>query len=67
MTVEINYSIALATLCGWFKTLAQVYQLMKRKTKINRDLHARFFPLFEELHAVIGRSNYFGICFTTLN
>ena len=76
MTVERNYAIAIATLSDWFKNLAPVYQPVKKKTKTNRDLHARFshgittnldwfIALF--VPAVIGGSNYFGICFTTLN
>ena len=82
MTVKSNYTIATATLSDWSKNLAPVYQPMRRKTKTNRYLHTRFFPRFEKLHgiatnldwftvlfatAVIGRSNCFGICFTSLN
>ena len=80
MTVESNYAIAIATLSDWFKNLAPVYQPMKSKTKTNRNSHARFSRALSKLHgittnldwfialfalAVIGRSNYFGICFTT--
>ena len=46
MTVENNYAIAISTLSDWLKNLAPVNQQMKRKT--NRDLHARFFPRFEQ-------------------
>ena len=83
MTVESNYAITIATFSDWFKNLVPVYQPMKRKrkTKTNRDLHVRFFPRFEQMEfptnldwfivlfapAVVGRSNNFGICFTTLN
>ena len=81
MTFESNYALTIATLSDWCKNLAPVYQSMRRKTKTNRDLHARFFPPFVEVTwniatnldwfmalfapAVIGRSSYFGICFTT--
>ena len=64
MTVESNYAIAIATLSDWLKSPALVYQPMRRKTKTN-DLHARFFPRFEQVSwdwfialfspAVIGR------------
>ena len=50
MTVEsLNYAIAIATFSDWFKNLAPVHQPMRRKTKTNRDLHARFFPRFEKV------------------
>ena len=49
MTVESNYAIAISTLCDWFKNLVPVCQPMNRKTKTNRDLHARFFPRFEQV------------------
>ena len=81
MTVESNYAITIATLSDWLTSLAPVYQPMRGETKTNRDLHARFFRALSNLHgiatnldwfvallapAVIGRSNYFGISFTTL-
>ena len=50
MTVESNYAIAISTLGDWLKNLAPVYQPMRRKTKTNRDLHARFFPRFEQVN-----------------
>ena len=81
MTVDSNYAIAVAKLSDWFKNFAPVYQPMKRIT--NCDLHARDFSrALRKLHGIatnldwfialfapvmIGRSNYFGICFTTLN
>ena len=49
MTVESNYALAIATLNDRFKTLAPVYQPMKRITKTNRELQARFFPRFEQV------------------
>ena len=49
MTFDSNCAIAIATLCDWFKNLAPVYQPMRRKTKRNRDLHARFFSHFEQV------------------
>ena len=76
MTVDSNYAIAIATLSDWFKKLAPVNQLMRRKGKTNRDLHARLFRAFATnldwmialfAPAVIGRCNYFGIYFSTLN
>ena len=77
MTIESNYVIAIATLSDWFKNLVTVFQPMKRKTKTKRDfsralskLHGIVmnFDWFTALFApaVIGRSNYFDICFTTL-
>ena len=47
--VESNYAIAIATLSDWFKNLAPLYQPMRRITKTNRDLHARFSPRFEKV------------------
>ena len=82
MTVESNYANAIATLSDWFKNQAPFYQPMRRKTKTNRHLHVRISRASSQLHgiatnldwfvaqfepAVIARSNYFGICFTTLN
>ena len=77
ITCMYNHQLLYA-LSDWFKNLAPVYQPMRRKTKTNRDFHARleqvtrkgtnlgwFIALFAL--AVIGRSNYFGICSTTLN
>ena len=49
MTVKSNHAIPIATLSDWFKNLAPVYQPMRRKTKTNRDLQARFFPRFEQV------------------
>ena len=46
MSVDSNYAIAIATLSDWFKKLAPVNQLMRRKGKTNQDLHARLFPRF---------------------
>ena len=78
LRLRLRLSKKIATLSDWLKNRAPVYQPMRRKTKTNRDLHARFFQrlwasymkllrntLFAS--AVIGRSNHFGICFTTLN
>ena len=84
MTFESSFTIAIAMLGDCLKNIAPVYKSMRRKPKTIRDLHARFFPRFEQVTwiatctnldcfialfacAVIGRSNYFGICFTTLN
>ena len=81
MTVESNYAIVIATLNDWLKNLAPVCQPMERKTTTNRGLHARFSRDLSKLHgiatnldwfialfapAVIGRSNYFGICLSRL-
>ena len=49
ITVESNKPIAIATLGDWFKNLAPVYQPMRRKTRTNYDLHARFLPCFKEV------------------
>ena len=48
MTVESNYAITIATVSDWLTSLAPVYQPMRGETKTNRDLHARFFPRFEQ-------------------
>ena len=78
MTVGRNYAIAKATLIGWLKNPAPVFQPMKSKIKTNRTLYARFSRALSELQViarnsdwllplfapvVIGRSNYFGIEF----
>ena len=45
MTFETNYAIANATLSDWRKTLAPVFQPMRKKTKTNRTLPAlAIFP-----------------------
>ena len=49
MTVESNYMIAIATLSGWLKRLAPVFQPMRSKTKTNRTMCAGFFPRFERV------------------
>ena len=82
MTDECNYAIAIATLGDWFKNLVPVCQPMRRNTKTNRHLHARFFPRFEQVtwnwyefglvHCAVCalwlvEVIYFVICFTTLN
>ena len=79
LSLAFNYAIATAALGDWFKNFAPVYQQMKRKTKTSiryfsralSELHETAMNLdwFIELFApaVIGRRNYFGICFTTLD
>ena len=52
MIVESNYTMAIATLGDWLKTLAPDYQPLRRKTKTNRDLLARFFPHLCILHGI---------------
>ena len=52
MTVESNYEIVIATLSDWFKDLASVYKPMKRKTKTNRTLSARFSRALSKLHEI---------------
>ena len=82
MTVGSNYAIAIAKLGDWFSNLAPVYQSMRTKTPkpiatCTRDFSRAlikfhriatnsdwFIALFSP--AVIGRSNYYGICFTTV-
>ena len=49
MTVESNFTIAIATPSDWLKNLAPVFQPMRGKTKTNRALGARFFPPFEQV------------------
>ena len=49
MAVESNCAIANATLSDWSKIRAPVNQPMRRMTKTNRDMHARFFPRFEQV------------------
>ena len=46
MTVESNYSIAMASLSDWLKNLVPVFQPMKSETKVNRTFYGRFFPRF---------------------
>ena len=83
MTVESNYAIAITKLSDWFKNLAPVYQPVRRKKKNQSRLARAIFPrALSKLHeiarnldwfigllapAVIGGSNHFGICFTTLS
>ena len=52
MNVESNYSIAIAMLSDWLKSLAPVFQPMRSKTKTNRSLYARFFPRFEQVTGI---------------
>ena len=47
MTIESSYSMAIATLTDWLKSLAPVFQPMRGKIKTNRILYARFFPRFD--------------------
>ena len=69
-------------LCDWLTKFAPLSQPMRSKTKTNRSSIARVFPRlapvtwicfeFWLVHSVvyvfvIGRSNYFGFGFTTLN
>ena len=56
MTPESNYVIVIATLSDWFKNLTPVHEPIKRKTKTNRDLHARFFPRFK-FHGIASNLN----------
>ena len=83
MTVESNYAIAIATLSDLVKNLTPVYQHpARRKSKPIATCRRDFSLSLSELHgiatnfdrfdtlfapAIIGRSNYFGICFTTFN
>ena len=46
MTVESNYSIAMAALSDWLKNLVPVFQPMKSETKVNPTFYGRFFPRF---------------------
>lgn len=48
MTVESNFTLAIATLSDWPESLAPVDQPMRGKAKTNRYLHARFFARFEQ-------------------
>ena len=49
MAVESNGAIALVSLSDWLKNLAPVFQPVRRKTKANRTLFARFPPRFEQV------------------
>ena len=40
MTVETNYVIAIATLSGWLKRLALVFQPMRIKPKTKHTMYA---------------------------
>ena len=79
MTVERNNATAIATPCDRPKSLAPVFQSTRRKTNnlskrnFSRALSklqviAKSFDWFIALFApaVIGRGNYFGICFSTV-
>ena len=82
MTIESNDAIAIATLSDWLKTLAPTFQPMRSNTKTNGACTRDFFPHFEGslqvisrnsdwfmalfALAVIGRSNYFGVGFSTV-
>ena len=82
MIVENNYEIAIASLSHWLQILAPGFLLMTSKTKTNRTLYARFSRALGKLQAIarnsdwfimlftpvlVGRSNYFGIGFSTVN
>ena len=81
MTCAGNYTIAIATLGDWLKNLAPVFPPMRSKTKTNRTWFARLFRALRKLQiiacnsdwfiaqfapVVIGRSNYFGIGFSSV-
>ena len=81
MTVESNFTIAIATLSDWLKSLAPVYQPTRGKPKPIATCTRDFSRVLSNLHgigtnldwfvglfarALIGRSNYVGIGFTTL-
>ena len=81
MPVETSNAITISTLSDWFKNHASVFQPMRSDTKSNRTLYAPFSSSFEQVEGiarnsdwfmalflpviVIGRSNYFGISFST--
>ena len=79
MTVESNYAIAIATLSDRFENVAPVYQIANEKGNQKQSRLARALSklhgMFTNLDlliapfapVVIGRSNYFGICFSILN
>ena len=73
--------IAVATLSDWLKRLAPVFQPVRRKTKTNRTMYARFSRASSEIQViarncdwlmelfvpvVIGRSNCFGFGLSTV-
>ena len=49
MTIESNYVSVIASLTAWLKNLSPVSQPIRRKTKNNHILNARFFPRFEQV------------------
>ena len=78
MTVEKKYAIAIATLCDWLKYLASLFQPIRRKPRPIAPCTRDFSRALSKLQVisrksdwfiapfapvVIGRSNYFGICF----
>lgn len=57
MTVQSNYSIAIAMLSDW---LENFFQSWRTKTKRNRTLYARFFQRFKpKLQVIAWNSNWF--------
>ena len=81
MTVESNYVIAIATLSGWLKRLAPVFQPMRIKTRPIAPCTRDFSRALSELQifawncdwfiallapVVIGRSNCFVFGFLTV-
>ena len=81
MTIESNYTIAIATLSDWASKPRTSCVTNEKKTKINHTLHALFFRALRKSHViawnsdwlialvafvVISLRNYFGICFSTV-
>ena len=79
MTVESNFAFAIATLGDWLKNFAPVFTPTRRRPKpvapCTRDFSralskvtSRNYDWFIALFALvaIGRSNYFGIGFSTV-
>ena len=59
MTVESNYSIAIAAHIDWFKNLSPLYQPVKRKTKTNLHLHTDFSRALRKLHGIATDFDWF--------
>ena len=63
MTVGCNYTIAIATLSYWLKRLAQVFQLMRSKTKTDRTMYALFSRALSVLQIIARNCDYFIVLF----
>ena len=81
MTVESKHAVAIAALSDWLKNLMPLFQPVRSKTETNRTCAHDFSRAMSKFQViarnsdwfivrfasvVIGRSNYFGIGFSTV-